>query len=151
MHSSYRDCWQAVCIENPKAVQLRMALMCILLLPQAGFDHILEQFGGAGSHVFSTTCSCSENPSQCFLAVVQAARLITGNPASLKEPPLFHLTQSVAAESEAWKFDYIRKLKHDQFSLRSLASDTLWLCVAAGLFVTVSSGQGGCEGLGLES
>ena len=61
-------------IDNPKGVQVRMVLTCILLLSQEGFesfDHILEQFAGAGSHVFRTTCSCQENPSQCVLAVVQ--------------------------------------------------------------------------------
>jgi len=115
-----------------RSLHLRMALRCMLQLPEKGYRHILQKYGGGAdclnAEAFSTTFSCSQNPSHCYAAVVQAARLLSGRDSDLTAEPRFNLSQSVAAEKESWKLDYLASMARDpvvasQCQLQVLTSD----------------------------
>ena len=125
---------KGICGEIGTETLVRMALRCILMLPNEQAIKVCNKYKGVGSEKVSTTFSCSDGVMEAKCAIVIAAKMLLGEMENRLSNCNYTIDQVVAAEIEQFKVDFLKQKTRAPFhNLHVITKDRcISFVVAAG-------------------
>ena len=128
---------KGICTEIGSETLVRMAMRCILMLPNEQAIRVCNKYKGVGSERVSTTFSCSDGVMEAKCAIVVAAKMLLGEMQMQFDCCRYIIDQVVAAEIEQFKVDFLKQKTRAPFHrLQLITKDRcISFVVAAGKHV----------------